>query len=570
MKILKQNFFLIVLLLLSIISILPFLHSGTFPIHDDTQVTRVFEMKNSLEAGMFPVRWSENLGYGYGYPIFNFYSPLPYYIGGILNLLFADSLFATKLLFIIGIISAAISMFYFVKRFFGEASALVSSVVYLYFPYHAVNIYVRGALAELFAYVFFPLVFLSLFNIHYQKESSSFFKNNLKHIVLGALSVVAVVLSHNLSAFMLFIFLPIFIFISVLFSKQRKEKIMAYSLTLIFGILISSFYIFPAISEMKYTNVNSQIAGGSYYPDHFVCIGQLWDSLWGFGGSTKGCLDGMSFRIGKINIILSFLALLVFLAGYKKVKEKFLIWLSFAFILLSVFMLLEQSIFIWKMIPSIDFLQFPWRFLNFAGVFIALVCGFFVFYSKSILKEKLNILLATAIVLLIIIVNGKLFNPQLYLDRDSSFYTNKENIVWNISKISDEYMPMDFKKPRQLSNVPRQKINILEGSGSVVSTTATFHNLRADINMESTGILRANIAYFPAWKLFINGKEKSYIVKNDGLYTDVPIGKTTLEFKFVQTQVEKTGNALSVIGVLVLFFCIISSTRKTKTNEKTS
>lgn len=570
MKILKQNFFLIVLFLLSIISIVPFLHSGIFPIHDDTQVTRVYEMKNSLEAGMFPVRWSENLGYGYGYPIFNFYSPLPYYIGGALNLLFADSLFATKLLFIIGIIGAAISMFYFVKRFFGEVPALVSSVVYLYFPYHAVNIYVRGALAELFAYAFFPLVFLSLFNIHYQKENGGFFKNNLKHIILGAFSIAAVVLSHNLSAFMLFMFLPIFMFISVLLSKQRKEKIIAYLLTFIFGILISSFYILPAIFEMKYTNVNSQIAGGSYYPDHFVCISQLWDSLWGFGGSTKGCLDGMSFRIGKINIILSFLAFILFLTSYKKIKEKFLIWLSFAFILLSIFMLLEQSIFIWKMVPSIDFLQFPWRFLNFVGFFMALVCGFFVYYFKNLLKKKLNILLATAIVLLIIIVNGKLFNPQLYLDRDSSFYTNKENIVWNISKISDEYMPINFKKPRQLSEVPQQKLSIIEGSGSVSGTTVTSNKLKTDISMESAGIVRANIAYFPAWKLFINGKEKNYIVKNNGLYADVPIGKTTLEFKFVQTQAEKTGNVFSTIGVLMLFFCIISSTRKTKTNEKTS
>src|SRR5687768_13108845 len=64
---------ILLVLLLSLLSILPLFSQGFFPIHDDTQVARVSEMSNALKDGMLPVRWSENLGYGYGYPIFNFY-----------------------------------------------------------------------------------------------------------------------------------------------------------------------------------------------------------------------------------------------------------------------------------------------------------------------------------------------------------------------------------------------------------------------------------------------------------------------------------------------------------------
>ena len=87
MNVLKKFFPFIFLFTVSVLAIYPFFHSGFFPIHDDTQVQRVFEMKTALKDGMFPVRWVPDLGYGYGYPIFNFYAPLPYYIGGFINLL---------------------------------------------------------------------------------------------------------------------------------------------------------------------------------------------------------------------------------------------------------------------------------------------------------------------------------------------------------------------------------------------------------------------------------------------------------------------------------------------------
>src|SRR5258708_28033380 len=84
-------------------TVLPLFHAGFFPMHDDTQVARVFEMGQALKDGMFPVRWVSDLGYGYGYPVFNFYAPLAYYFGGILVLFGLNALIATKVMFVVGI-----------------------------------------------------------------------------------------------------------------------------------------------------------------------------------------------------------------------------------------------------------------------------------------------------------------------------------------------------------------------------------------------------------------------------------------------------------------------------------
>ena len=121
MKILKNLLPIIVVLIFSVFTILPFLRSGFFPIHDDTQVARVFEMAKGLSDGMLPVRWSADLGYGFGYPIFNFYDPLPYYVGAVIEMVGLNALLATKIMMAVGVMLAGVSMYFLGREFWGKA-----------------------------------------------------------------------------------------------------------------------------------------------------------------------------------------------------------------------------------------------------------------------------------------------------------------------------------------------------------------------------------------------------------------------------------------------------------------
>ena len=105
LKMKRHIFSLIVLLLLSFGAIRPLLAKGFFPMHDDTQVGRVIVMGKALRNGQFPVRWVSDLGYGYGYPLFNYYGPLPYYVGGFLYALGLPAVEATKVIFLIRLYS---------------------------------------------------------------------------------------------------------------------------------------------------------------------------------------------------------------------------------------------------------------------------------------------------------------------------------------------------------------------------------------------------------------------------------------------------------------------------------
>lgn len=70
-----------------------------FKIHDFVHGARIAEMTTALQDGQFPVRWSSNFGYGYGMPLFEFYAPLPFYVGAGLYWLTGNLVFSIKFLF---------------------------------------------------------------------------------------------------------------------------------------------------------------------------------------------------------------------------------------------------------------------------------------------------------------------------------------------------------------------------------------------------------------------------------------------------------------------------------------
>jgi len=537
-------------LALSLFSVIPFFHPGFFPIHDNTQVQRVFEMTKSLKDGLFPVRWAADLGFGFGYPIFNFYAPLAYYVGSIINLLGFDVLFSTKLMMALGIVLSGLSMYMFAKELWGKFGGIFSAMLYVFIPYHAVDIYVRGDVAEFWAYAFIPLVFYALLKIHRTGK--------IRFIIFGALSYATLIISHNLTAFMVTPFILIFIGMLFLGNKKTGKKLL---ITVVLGLLVSAFYWLPALLEINYTNVLSQIGGGADYKDHFVCLNQLWASPWGFGGSTKGCVDGLSFMIGKMHLLLLPIALGLFGLGLylKKLDKKkgYLLIYFLIGLLFSAFLTLDYSKFIWDAIRPMAVLQYPWRFLLVAAFFISAICGSIIYFTEMFIKNKwIRLGFFIIIILITVIFNSKYFAAQKYLQVSVNSFTNDYFLKFETSQISSEYMPKEFLKPKVYSNLSN-KIIVVHGKVKVVSQSKRTGEYNINYIADSTSEIIVPIAYFPTWWVNLDGESYSYSVKNNGLLVSLPKGNHLLEFSFKQTNVEVLANLLSLSGIFAIILGII-------------
>jgi hypothetical protein len=577
---------ILLILCLSYFAIKPLLSPGFFSMHDDTQVARVFEMHQALADGAFPVRWIGGLGYNYGYPLFNFYAPLAYYIGGFFAF-FTDPLVATKLMMMLGIVLSGVGMYLFAKEFWGKLGGIISGLLYVYGPYHAVNIYVRGDVPEFWAYAFIPFAFFGIYKVYTQcvqsiasevttktQKKKIFFSvfttKTWLWVSFAAFSYAGIILSHNLSAMMVTPFLFIFALILALQRKQKKRFLIFIPFVL--GLLLSAFYWLPVPAELHYTNVLSQVGGTADFKDHFVCVQQLWESPWGYGGSTHDCMDGFSFRIGKIHILLAFFACISLFFLWKSKRTNFtLVLFSCVSVCLLVFLMLQQSQVIWDTVTPMAFFQYPWRLLLLVSFFVSFLGGASVFVLSRFFKDKIVLFLwviTVGIGVVIIYHNAKVFVPQTQVQKTAADYTQGNAISWSASKLSDEYLPKGFHEPKRSSEIPSHKITSAENI-KVLSLQETTQGLNATVDAKKQTRLLLSYAYFPGLRTYIDKKEVGFTYSERGIYVTVPKGKHRVDVRFVQTPIEIAGNIASLTGVLLIIIGIIS-TRRTRNNGKKS
>ena len=574
---------LIVVLIFSYFSIRALFIPGFFPMHDDTQVVRVWQMAKALSDGLFPVRWVSDLGYGYGYPIFNFYAPFAYYFGALFTLIGFDVLFSTKLMMGVGFIFAGVSMYFLAKEFFGIKAAIISSLLYIYAPYHAVNLYVRGAVSEFWAYGFFPLFLLSLYKIFNQILTHSsntnkqiFTRNYIIWSMLSALTFSLIIISHNLSAFILLLYLGSFLIIvcGIFKTKSKMLEIRYLIFPVLLGILLASFYWLPAILELNYTNISSQLDGNFDYNLHFIAPNQLWESQWGFGGSIEGDIDGMSFRIGKVHLLLSFIAIILLpFLWHTYFKQSRAIILLIIFFLLSVLFTTNLSKAIWDFVPVMKYIQFPWRFLSFVAFFSSLLGGAGVWGAIVVFQNKIprsiSFVTIGIIIFGVVLFYDGLFIPRTIYGYSANDFINEQNVKWTVSKISDEYMPKYFIKPINQSDIVKNKIVVLNGDFDELvvdkQTTKQFI-FRTDSKTETDILIRT--APFPSWRLSINGKQTNYLSTNKGIELNINPGKNVVVMNFEPTTVQIIGNSLTLLSLALLIIGIIRYVSLVKKGSK--
>src|SRR5579864_6221873 len=85
---------------------------GYFNMHDDLQMMRQLEMEKCFMTLQIPCRWVPDMGYGFGFPLFNFYPPLPYLFGELVRVFGIQFVDTVKLTFIFAFIASGTSMYF--------------------------------------------------------------------------------------------------------------------------------------------------------------------------------------------------------------------------------------------------------------------------------------------------------------------------------------------------------------------------------------------------------------------------------------------------------------------------
>ena len=598
----KSILAVLLILIFSLLISLPLLKRGLFEFHDDQHVARLYLFDKSLKEGQFPVRWVDELGFGFGYPLFVFYPPFIYMLGEVFHLIGFSFIDSVKIVFFISIVGSGVAMFILVKELWGKLAGLTAALFYMILPYRALDIYVRGALAESFSFVWLPLTLWSFYKLSNLQEQSDYKLSNLQeqsdyklsrkrsanYILLSAVFLALLMITHNLIFLSFMLILPMYLFFLFLKTSRKKLFIVNCLLSAVLALGLSAFFWIPTILEKKSTLVDQLLLTNlANFRIHFVYLQQLWNWTWGFGGSAAGLADGISFKIGKLHILASVTTFVLATALLKKVSgfSKLLIFSSsslslraegfqlstvlFALFMFSSFMTTSYSKIIWELFPPLAYLQFPWRFLIFTGLFSSALAGALIYLLRVTVFRLLAFFILT---ILLLLSNLKLFKPQNYrLDLTDEKATSYDVIAWDVSKTSFEYIPNGINLDKDkfgypminLSQpeIPTEKIEVAPETTKVYNLESSSSSIKFNLDAQDESIVTANVFSFPGWNLKVDGRPLSF--SNDNplklITFKVDAGTHDISLEFERTLVRSFADFVSLLATLVfilLFFSV--------------
>lgn len=552
-----KNYFIIILLFLILLaSSYSLIHRSFFHIHDFTHATRIAEMARALDDGQFPVRWSENLGYGFGMPLFNFYAPLPYFIGALFLKLGSDAVTSIKLLYLLSNTVTLLGAYLLGKKMFGRHGGLLLAGAYTLAPYRALNLFVRGALSEAFAMAFLPWVLWAI--ISFVK------KQDKKYLLILIISIFSIILSHNLTAMIFIPMAALFVFVYLLWQK-KLVLLWPIAGSFLLAILLSAFYILPAFLEKDLTAINSIFSGYFYYSNHFLYIRQFFQDNWQYGGSAWGPDDDISFFLGKGQLfgllILTGGLVLAFFKNWKKTLQSSLFFLTVTFsslLMLSLFMTLLKSQLLWDQFPILQYIQFPWRFLSTASFFLALLLAISAYAPNKGWPRNLY----SGSILAILLFNFAYFKPQSYLDdANALYYTDSKLIQTQMSETLPDYIPKQMASQKILQQANQElplvwlENNAVDGQVEMMFDHG-FEKM-ALVGAKNETLLNFKVANFAGWQASIDGELSELQSGQLGnIQVRVPTGEHKVSLNFGEnTPARIWGDCLSILALLITFYC---------------
>ncbi|HZZ99021.1 MAG TPA: 6-pyruvoyl-tetrahydropterin synthase-related protein [Candidatus Saccharimonadia bacterium] len=538
----KRTLVALVCVVVVLLSLRTLLNNTFFNLHDNTHVGRLAEMHRGLLDGQFPVRWSQNLGYGYGMPLFSFYGPTPYYLAEVFHLTGFSYLVSIKLLLGAMTVFAFVGMYLLCSRWFGRVGGLIAAVVFVVFPYRAVDVFVRGAFNEIFAVSAVPWILWATVKIRESK--------NKQWIGWYSIFLLIFLTTHNLMTLM---FLPIiyaFGLLGALSATNKKRYLLRFHVSFVLGILAACFFILPITFEKGYTQVDQLTGGYSNYKYHFLYIRQLFTGKWGYGGSILGPEDGLSFSLGILQIVLAAVGGVVWFIKTRKPTAKLLPVFLTIVTAIALFLTLVKSTPIWDSIPAFAYFQFPWRFLSVPTLTIPILAGATVFLIKN---AKLRMLFGLVVIVAVVAVNLQYFHPEKFLDNPSALYSDDPvQIQTRLSETIPDYLPMSMKVIQAPGQAPVE-IDGLQPS-EITTLVARSTERLYSFTLQKPSTMTIRIAWYPNWTVYDGPNKIPFTVDPQSGFIKIALqpGQHLIAARLEDTPLRAGANLLSVVGLLLI------------------
>lgn len=515
---------------------------------------------NGLAAGKIYPRWEVETNRGFGAPTTSYYPPGIYYLTSAFYAITRDWLRALLDAQLLMMIAASAAMYIYARQVMERAAAVAAMAAYIFLPYHLLDQYQRGAIAELLVFVWMPLMLF--FAERVMRTAPDARKRSVLLSIAGlAASYGALLWSHPPTAYQFTLGFGVYVLVLSVIRKEWKGLI-AVGGAMALGIGLAAVYLLPAAIEQNLIH-REYISETWPYHKTYVFVHDLYNAEI-FSGFFK--LIDWIWITGTAIIAIGAITLLWLkrqvLSSAPALKQRVMLWVVLGG--LASFMMTKVSMPIGKLIPKIDIGVFSWRMLSITTLVVALLAGAFTQSAIEAARQRLRSeRLLFASLAAFIIVGGLAFSavaiarPTMQAD---VFEPEPEHL--NPAMIPST-APDD---PTELpDDIPQAELAEDNGVVEVEEWKPEHRVIRVELTGDDELLVRT--FNFPGWTATVDDQQVP--IKNSGNLADMEIelhpGAHRVTLDFLETQARRTFRIVTLcsFGLLIVlgFAGLIPRTR---------
>jgi hypothetical protein len=530
---------------------------------------------------LFP-RWFTDINGGFGGPSGFFYPPLTSYASAlfwpVLSAHDPGGWLAAGYALALAQILSGVAAYWWLRSLVAPRAALLGAAVYAIAPYHlALDVYVRGASAEAWVFVWFPLVLLS---------AEALLRRSRWALPSVALSYALAVLSHPTTA-LCFVAIPtsyVFLF-SERGKRFRNTVWMVGALAL--GVGLNAQYLLPATLDQNKAYVEWQTVGHGDYGNQWIWqdsheLAEMGRYIFGKLAHTNPqiyweSLLKLPFLVVTLTTALAIAALFWVIRSREKGNSLRLARFYGVAALVSLFLMTKLSSLVWRVLPFLKFMQFPFRFNVMLVITIAVLAALAAPYLLSA-QVRLSTVLLVVILLSwvgldaygaaqgysiwrsVVPVRAEYFKQlvRTQIDYSTMWPRPGNNDALSDFTAFDSFVAAHPPKTGRLGPVSR-----LEPVGSVQVVSWAPRHVVLQIESPRDSELTLNHFYYDGWQgRFADGTVQGARPSPDGLIQlHVPQGSYEIVIELPKDRSERAGMAISLFSLVLLVGGTVFSSR---------